>query len=420
MCGSLNKGIAQSGVEPALISDKNTGLRVAEILCLPKENVTECIRVIRALSPDELLAAQQAIKGQEPLIEISQGVLKGFVLQNRDGGTFYGFRKIPYAQPPINDLRFKAPVPADGWEGIRDATTEMPACTQFSTGYSSIISGQEDCLYLNVFIPELPSENSTKKPVMVYIHGGGFYSGDGTDLLAGPAFLMTKEVILVSIHYRLGVFGFINFDDPELGVPGNAGMKDQVLALKWIKENIADFGGDPDNVLIFGTSAGSISVHLHMISPMSTGLFNKVIGQSGVALFPTLISARNTGVILAEYLGLQTANLTETLRSLREISAVDLSTMESSIQPDNYFFATPNIELSSDEEAFLTRRPLDILLEGDYNHVSLLTGINNLEGLLMEATELEQTGQSILIEDFTEFIPHDLEIAAGSEEEKKL
>ncbi|KAK9686592.1 Carboxylesterase family [Popillia japonica] len=359
-------------------------------------------------------------KAQEPLLEISQGVLQGSVFQNRDGGTLYGFRRIPYAQPPIDDLRFKAPVPADGWEGIRDAANDMPSCTQFSVGYPDIISGQEDCLYLNVFIPALPSQNSTKKPVMVYIHGGGFFSGDGTNLLTGPEFLLTKDIILVSIHYRLGVFGFINFEDSDLGVPGNAGLKDQVLALKWVKENIADFGGDPDNVLIFGTSAGSISVHLHMVSPMSTGLFSKVIGQSGVALFPTLISAKNTGVIFAEHLGIQTANLTETLRTLREISAVDLSRTEASIEPENYFFATPNIELDSDQEAFLTRRPIDILLDGDYNHVSLLTGINDLEGLLMEVSALEQTGQSMLIEDFTEFIPEDLEIAAGSEQERAL
>ncbi|KAK9686594.1 Carboxylesterase family [Popillia japonica] len=341
-----------------------------------------------------------AIKAQEPLVEISQGVLRGTVLVNRDGGNFYGFRSIPYAQPPLNELRFKAPVPAGGWEGIRDAADDPPVCTQSLAG----LFGQEDCLYVNVFIPELPSMNSTKKPVMAYIHGGGFTTGGGTSSLAGPAFLMTKEVILVTFQYRLGVFGFIDFEDPELGVSGNAGMKDQVLALKWIKENIAKFGGDPDNILIFGTSAG--------------GLFSKVIGQSGVALAPSLTGygGSNTGVAFAEHLGLQTANLTETLSTLRELSAAELLTAEESIPANSSYFPGPNIELLSNEEAFLTQRPIDILLSGDYNDVLYLTGINNMEGLLYETSALAETGQSILIEDFAAFIHEDLEIAAYSEE----
>ncbi|KAI4462857.1 carboxylesterase [Holotrichia oblita] len=360
-----------------------------------------------------LIVGKQVIKAQEPLIEISQGILRGIILENRDGGSFYGFRRIPYAQPPLNELRFKAPVPADGWEDIRDAANEPPMCTQYSTESPDLIFGQEDCLYLNVFIPELPSLNSTKKPVMIYIHGGGFMTGDSTGTIAGPAFLMTKEVILVTIQYRLGVFGFINFEDPELGVPGNAGLKDQVLALKWIKENIEDFGGDSDNILIFGTSAGSISVHLHMLSPMSAGLFNKVIGQSGVALAPFFYGGggSNTGVAFAEHLGIQTDNLTETLNSLRELSASALSIAEQSIPSNSLYFRGPNIELSSNEEAFLTHRPIDIVLSGNYTHVPYLTGINNMEGLLYESATLGATGQSILIEDFTAFIPEDLEIA---------
>ncbi|KAI4462858.1 carboxylesterase [Holotrichia oblita] len=265
---------------------------------------------------------RRVIKAQEPLVEISRGVLRGIVLENRDGGSFYGFCRIPYAHPPVNELRFKAPVPADGWEDILDAANAPPVCTQYILRFPGLIFGQEDCLYLNVFIPE--------KPVMVYIHGVGFISGDITGSLAGPAFLMTKEVILITIQYKLGVFDFINFEDPELGVPCNAGMKNQDLELKWVKENIADFGGDPDHILIFGTIAESMSVHLHMLSRISAELFNKVIGQSGVALAPSLTGGdgSNTGVAFAEHLGIQTDNLAETLNSLRDLSASSLSTSE--------------------------------------------------------------------------------------------
>ncbi|KAK9719056.1 Carboxylesterase family [Popillia japonica] len=357
---------------------------------------------------------------QDPLIEISQGVLRGFPLRNRDGGTFYGFRSIPYAQPPIGDLRFKAPIPADGWEGVRDATVEIPFCSQFGSGDPNSIGGTEDCLYLNVFTPELPSANVTKKPVMVYIHGGGFFSGSVLSILAGPEFIMTKDVVLVAIHYRLGVFGFINFEDPELEVPGNAGMKDQVLALKWVKENIEAFGGDPDNILIFGNSAGAVSVHLHMMSPMSTGLFNKALGISGVSIIPDVLGSKNNGLILAEQLGIQTTNLTETLSVLRALPGEELSRAELVIQETYFFFASPSIESPSKEESFLAARPIDIMLSGDYNQVPYLLGVNDLEGLLMELTYLQITGQSMLIEDFTEFIPEDLEIAPGSEEERAL
>ncbi|KAK9719044.1 Carboxylesterase family [Popillia japonica] len=362
----------------------------------------------------------RAVKTQEPLIEISQGILRGFTLQNRDGGTFYGFRSIPYAQPPINDLRFRAPVPASGWEGIRDAITDIPQCPQFGSGDPNTITGTEDCLYLNVFIPELPSVNAAKKPVMVYIHGGGFFAGSASSMLAGPEFIMTQDVVLVSIHYRLGVFGFTNFDDPELEVPGNAGMKDQVLALKWVKENIEAFGGDSDNIVIFGNSAGSISVHLHMLSPMSTGLFNKALGISGVSIMPTMLGTQNSGFTLAEQLGIQTTNLTETLRTLRELPAAELSRAEQIIQDSYFFFSSPTIESPSKEESFLAERPIDIMLSGNYNQVPFLVGINDLEGLLMEMTYLQATGQSMLIEDFTEFIPEDLEITPGSEEERAL
>lgn len=120
----------------------------------------------------------------------------------------------------------------------------------------------------------------------VWIHGGGFVAGSSSTELYGPEFIVEKEVIMVSMNYRLGIFGFLSLKDPKLGIPGNAGLKDQAMALKWIKENISFFGGDPKNITIFGESAGGASVHFQMISPMSKGLFCKAVSLSGTALCP--------------------------------------------------------------------------------------------------------------------------------------
>lgn len=135
--------------------------------------------------------------------------------------------------------------------------------------------GSEDCLYLNVFTPQLPTacEKGKLKPVMVWIHGGGFTSGSSKAIIYGPEFLITEDVVLVTINYRLNIFGFFSVEDPSLNCPGNFGFKDMCLALKWVQQNICKFNGDPSNVTIFGESAGAASVHLLVLSPMAKGMF---------------------------------------------------------------------------------------------------------------------------------------------------
>lgn len=143
--------------------------------------------------------------------------------------------------------------------------------------------GDEDCLYLNVFTPEKPQVGK-QLPVMVWIHGGGFANGCGNQEWYGPDYLVPKGVILVSINYRLAAFGFLSFANTEC--PGNFGLKDQSLGLKWVQQNISAFGGDPNNVTIFGESAGSASVHYQVLSPLSRGLFQKAIAQSACSINP--------------------------------------------------------------------------------------------------------------------------------------
>jgi carboxylesterase type B len=133
--------------------------------------------------------------------------------------------------------------------------------------------GSEDCLFLNVYTQQLPLDTiNTLKPVMVWIHGGGFSTGSSKSDLYGPEFLLTEDIVLVTINYRLGIFGFLSFEDASLEVPGNAGLKDMVMALKWVQKNISKFSGDPNNVTVFGESAGGMSVHYLVLSPLAAGI----------------------------------------------------------------------------------------------------------------------------------------------------
>ena len=163
--------------------------------------------------------------------------------------------------------------------------------------------GSEEGGVINVYTKNVTPDKAY--PVMVWIHGGGYQTGSNKTDVYGPDYLLQKDVIVVSFNYRLAAFGFLSLDDPELNIPGNAGLKDQTFALKWVQKNIANFGGDPDNVTIFGESAGGGSVHSHMISNYSKGLFHKAIPMSGVSFNKnwSLIPRRNWAQRLAENLG---------------------------------------------------------------------------------------------------------------------
>jgi para-nitrobenzyl esterase len=210
----------------------------------------------------------------------------GFVEGTTDPATkVRAFKGIPYAAPPVGDLRWKAPQAPIPWSGVRKADAFGPRCMQGSIFDDMVFRDEmsEDCLVLNVWTPA--ARATAKLPVMVWIHGGGFQAGSGSEPRQDGAKLAAKGVVVVSLNYRMGVFGF--FAHPELtkestyGASGNYGLMDQVAALQWVKANAAAFGGDPGNVTIFGESAGSLSVCALMASPLARGLFHKAIGESG-------------------------------------------------------------------------------------------------------------------------------------------
>lgn len=229
------------------------------------------------------LAATSPAAAQAPTVQTASGAVEGSVSED---GKIRLFAGIPYARPPEGERRWQPPQPAPAWTGVRKATAFGNRCIQ-GGGFDDMVfrdAGQsEDCLYLNVWTPATSAK--AKLPVMVWIYGGGFQGGGSSEPRQDGAALAHKGVIVVSMNYRLGIFGF--FSHPELigesphHAAGNYGLLDQAAALAWVRTNIAAFGGDPDNVTIFGESAGSISVSAQMASPVSKGLFARAIGESG-------------------------------------------------------------------------------------------------------------------------------------------
>lgn len=223
-----------------------------------------------------------------PQIKVAEGTLEGITLPS----GINSYLGIPFAQPPVGELRWVAPQPTKSWTGIRKAVTFGNYAMQNNVFGDMVFRGQkmsEDCLYLNVWTP---AKKATEKlPVLVYFYGGGFVAGDGSETRYDGESLAKKGIVTVTLNYRLGIFGF--FSHPELSkeshnqVSGNYGLLDQNAALLWVKKNIAAFGGDPNKITIAGESAGSISVSAHMVSPLSKNLIAGAIGQSGAMINPT-------------------------------------------------------------------------------------------------------------------------------------
>jgi para-nitrobenzyl esterase len=211
-------------------------------------------------------------------------------LQGKAEGAVRAFLGVPYAAPPVGALRWKAPVPAAKWKGVRQATEFGSHCMQPKI-YNDMIFRDpgisEDCLTLNVWTPA--ADKNAKLPVMVWIFGGGFLAGGTSEPRQDGANLAKHGVVVVSMNYRLGIFGFFTHPDLAKESPhqaaGNYGLMDQTAALEWVHNNIAAFGGDPANVTLFGESAGSFSVSAQEASPLAKGLFQKAIGESGGALY---------------------------------------------------------------------------------------------------------------------------------------
>ncbi|XP_046995674.1 venom carboxylesterase-6-like [Schistocerca americana] len=334
---------------------------------------------IRCISLGSVLLLHLVVyaKAQDVQVTVQQGTLLGTVVQSVYNTTYTAFRGIPYAEPPVGELRFADPQPAGGWEGVRDAKEYGSDCIQPDG------SGSEDCLYLNVYVPGVP-EQGANLPVLFWVHGGGFYYNSGSDTEHGPDFLISYGVILVTINYRLAQFGFLSTGDAV--VPGNAGLKDQHLALTWAKQNIASFGGDPDLITLWGQSAGGWSVSYHLVSPLSTGLFSRIIIQSGnfIALLPSLELARQNAFRLGAALGFETNDSQQLVDFLRSVNATDLQVDSSLVMSDqekqlfSYTLWYPHTEPDL-EGAFISESAIQRLIDGQFVQVPIMTGVTSAE-----------------------------------------
>nr|XP_003704957.1 PREDICTED: venom carboxylesterase-6-like [Megachile rotundata]XP_012144469.1 PREDICTED: venom carboxylesterase-6-like [Megachile rotundata] len=329
-------------------------------------------------------------KDHEPVVKIKNGTLSGTIMKSRNGREFAAFRGIPFALPPLGELRFQPPKPAAAWNGVRPAKEDANICVQRNIYvYQEEIVGDEDCLYLNVYTPKLSNNRNNSKvtyPVMVWIHGCGWVCGAGHSGIYHPKFLLDHDVVLVTMNYRLGPLGFLSTED--LVCPGNNGLKDQVQSIQWVHENIAAFGGDPNRVTLFGESAGGTSVHFHMISNLTKGLFHRAISQSGASHCSWTLAkpgtAQKKAVKVAELLGCPSTDSKQLIACLRTKNAVDLIATDRAFQVFSYSPMIPFKPVIEPDHpgAFLTEDPIISTQNGRLDDIPWMTGFTSQEGAL--------------------------------------
>ncbi|KAH8243626.1 hypothetical protein KR032_009036, partial [Drosophila birchii] len=331
-----------------------------------------------------------------------------------DDEFYYAFEGIPFAQPPVGELRFRAPQPPRPWAGIRDCTypRSKPMQKHFVL---SIVEGSEDCLYLNVYSKRLKSDKPL--PVIVWIYGGGFQIGEAGRDLYSPDYFMKQDVVVVTFNYRrLIIFflGFLSLSDRDLDVPGNAGLKDQVMALRWVSQNIAQFNGDPQNVTLMGESAGSASVHMMMTTEQTRGLFHKAIMQSGSMYCEWANEPRGQWAYrLACLIGYSgSENEKEVFRFLQRASASEMAsqaiTLISLEERREYvlFPFTPVVEPYITKDCILPRPHRQMLPAAWGNDLPLILGGNSFEGLFSYQSTLHD--EEHMLSAFEALIPREI------------
>ena len=338
-------------------------------------------------------------------LQIESGLITGTKDSKSEVVSFKG---IPFAAPPVGDLRWKAPQSAKNWNGVKEckifsASAMQAAPMPFSMWTAEFIAPaeplSEDCLYLNVWTAAKSS--SEKRPVIVFIHGGAFTSGSGSVPVYDGTAMAQKGIVFVTINYRVGIFGF--FSHPELSkesaskTSGNYGLLDQIEALKWVKKNIAAFGGDPNRVTIAGQSAGAFSVNYLVASPLAKGLFQRAIAESGGSILPTNPLAGTQNLKDAEQRGVEFALSLKavSIADLRSKSAQELMAVRTMTSPivDGYVIPEPVYKIFS---------------TGKQNDVPVLMGWNanegNFGGQLLKAEKLKQQAKEKYGEKADEFL----------------
>uniref|UniRef100_A0A8C5RP98 Carboxylic ester hydrolase n=1 Tax=Laticauda laticaudata TaxID=8630 RepID=A0A8C5RP98_LATLA len=340
----------------------------------------------------DLFLADEGKTPGPPRVLTTNGELQGQRIRvrgaERDVEVFLG---IPYAKPPVGSLRFSPPQLAEPWTGLRDATSYPPMCLQdplvgqaLSDAFANTeqrisLRIMEDCLYLNIYVPA-HSDKAEQLPVMVWIHGGGLLIG-AASTYDGSVLSAYENVVVVAIQYRLGILGFYSTGDEH--ARGNWGLLDQVAALQWIQENIANFGGDPESVTIFGNSAGGFSSSAHVLSPLSKGLFHKAISESGVAIADVVFDAHPGKLAkkIAGSISCPTSSSVEMVRCLRgkTESEILLATLEMDFTrmhlggEEQHVILFPAVV----DGHFFPKSPRELLAEKNFSNLPYILGVND-------------------------------------------
>ncbi|KAM4833739.1 carboxylesterase 1D-like [Thomomys bottae] len=331
-----------------------------------------------------------------PVVNTVQGkVLGKYVSLQGFAQPVAVFLGVPFAKPPLGSLRFAPPQPAEPWSFVKNTTSYPPMCSQDAVGAHVLsellthrkesipLSFSEDCLYLNIYTPADLTKNS-RLPVMVWIHGGGLVIGEASSY-DGLALAAHEDVVVVTIQYRLGIWGFFSTGDEHS--LGNWGHLDQVAALRWVQDNIASFGGNPGSVTIFGESAGGESVSVLVLSPLTKNLFHRAIAESGVALMPALVRTENVRPIaekIAIMAGCKTTTSAAMAHCLRQKTEdellevtlkLNLCKLDLVADPREHTAFLPTVV----DGVLLPKAPEEILAEKSFNTVPYIVGINKQE-----------------------------------------
>jgi len=346
--------------------------------------------------------------------ETTHGKIKGLKRFTVYDQTYISFESIPYAKPPIGPLRFKAPQELESWTDVRNCIREPRRSVQIHCIYDKV-DGSEDCLYLNVYTKNLTPNKP--QPVMVWIHGGGFISGEANRDWYGPDYFMQRDVVLVTIQYRLNSLGFLSLSLPELEVPGNAGLKDQVMALRWVKANCTAFGGDPNCITVFGESAGAASTQYMSLTEQTRDLFHRHIIMSGYAGASWALNesgSNERAFKLGELCGYRgERNERKLLEYLLSVKAEDLVRMErSTLDPEErrkvMFPFAPVIEPYQTPSCVVPCHPREMLKTAWGNKLPLLVGNTSNEGLFFKAVALLEPHRLNDMETCVDFVPVEL------------
>jgi len=330
-------------------------------------------------------------KWEFPVAQAKVGNLWGTVEDSRSGKRVLAFRGIRHVQPPVGPLRFRPPVVAPKWEGIVEAKTNGHMCPQHLATKPDIWVGDEDCLWLNVFTRDLVVKK--KRPVIIWIHGGSFSRGSASEY--DPDYLLDEDIVLVTIQYRLGMFGFLSTE--TAAAPGNYGMLDQVAAMQWVKQNIEAFSGDPGSITIMGQQAGGASVHYHMLSPITRGLFNRAVSMSGTALcwWASIKRPQEKAKRLARLLECPQEDqddMEKLVECVREKPMFDLMNTHPNFYQWKHLDQTqepmtawsPRVDPEA-SMSFMPQEPIDLMTSGNFQHIPWIVGVTDDEGATRSA-----------------------------------